>query len=389
VNIRRKTPVLGPLCIVVLFGKSFGGSNSLPEDMSRDAGWLDVVATGSDGLIVGDRGQLTRISKELRDPANQYPVFLLFLGQKTKEQALSAVFSSNNIRRTRSEATVSLRVEVGTENSSVPVLFADSNPFSTVRQRSDGCKNDYAGTYPITWTEPKDVDTLCFLYSRVILLFSNVVCIFADDFSSLRSMADLLERIARAGNSASTLTPGIRPAVLVIYNHAPTDEALHGGGILSPDSASFADSFSSIETVILDSGNKKLLIPTRYERLKRTLRRHIDRTCATRAGYRARYSACHSEALFRAALKHTATTLDVPFDHLREMRSGNAVSAELSDRWATYFRLGVQAGVQVENLIPSIASAIVVDNYPPRMHCVYNQRHLHLHVTNPTQCLIR
>ncbi|KAL1979255.1 hypothetical protein VTN96DRAFT_6394 [Rasamsonia emersonii] len=153
--------------------------------MSRrqHACWLDV-GTGKDGaFIIRDLGSLAHVVGELTQPDGQYPVLSLFLGGRQKNEALRSLFPQNNIKRSQSDACVSLRCDVSSSASTAPLLFADSDPLRTPGPWRESMAQQ--GTvHPILWSASSANEVLRFIYARLLFLFADVVCIFANDTSS-------------------------------------------------------------------------------------------------------------------------------------------------------------------------------------------------------------
>ncbi|OJD23816.1 hypothetical protein ACJ73_04829 [Blastomyces percursus] len=339
-----------------------------------DAGWLDVI-TGEHGDIrIRDRGRLGQVLRELKDPTQQHPALLLFLGGDTKDETLGRIFIKDAVHTSKSDATIRLRrgaTESGTEDAA-PILIADGDLHTAAGPQYSRTHLQDA-TYPATWTAARSEDVLHLIYARLVFLFCDVVCIFTDDFPGLDYIADFLLFVAQAG-SASILPVQVRPTVLVVL---ASGSAVHGNPQmdefhrkLSACREGICEAFSTVRTVPLDddTARGRPAGPGGYGQLKNAIQHHLDHATAMRSAHRARFTGLHIDQLFGPALEHTAMTVTEPFDHIRKMRAGNEVATDLSHHLTNYLRLGLQAKIRVEDLLPSIASAIVADNYPPRAH---------------------
>ncbi|KKZ67221.1 hypothetical protein EMCG_07087 [[Emmonsia] crescens] len=333
----------------------------------EDAGWLDIIIDDHGEFSIQDRGRLSRLVRELKDPEKQHPMLYFFIGQNIKDEALNALFSNNNIKRTRSNATVNLRSEIGKEALEVPIFLADGNLVTDIKpQLISSCKQGHI--YPIVRSKFTESQILPLLYARLLFLFCDIVCIFADDFPGLNYIADFLIFAARVG-SASTLPVQVRPVVLVIL-HSSTPQVNDFNRNISANRGRMSGAFSDVRVVSLDKicETDHASTPARYCRLKSILQHQADHITNMRSAHRASFKALHLKFLFQAALKHTAATVTDPFDHIRAMRTGNELAPGLSNHLAAYLELGFQAGIRIEDLTPSIASAMIADNYPPRAH---------------------
>lgn len=307
-----------------------------------------------------DSGRLSHILNELESPERQQPTMIFLLGGEGKEEALDSLFENymTQNKPEKSNMTINLRREAGGDHA--PVLFVDGDLRATLSvQQSESYLRKT--TYSALWADGGSEDVISLVYARLLFLFCDIVCIFAEDFPSLDHVAHFLLFVAQAG-SASTLPVPVRPTALVVLGRGSETHRLEMNKFhrtISAHRSRIAESFSTVRTITLGS----------YDRLRSFLQHHLDHAANIRSAHRARFTAVHLDSLFQAALRHTAMTVTEPFDHIREMRVGNEVPAGLTFHLTNYFRLGFRAEISVGDLVPSIASAIVADNYPPRAHC--------------------
>ena len=59
--------------------------------------WLQVV--GINDLRLLDPGRMSQLVRELKNPSNQRPSSLLFVGQQAKDLALRELFPENNFKK--------------------------------------------------------------------------------------------------------------------------------------------------------------------------------------------------------------------------------------------------------------------------------------------------
>ncbi|PYI37006.1 hypothetical protein BP00DRAFT_330861, partial [Aspergillus indologenus CBS 114.80] len=117
------------------------------------------------------------------------------------------LFFSNNIRRTRAKSTIGLRYDLLSANNLELILITNSKLGKILG--------------PATVSA-----ALGFLYIQFILLFTNIIYIFADDFLSLISIIDFLVSCIKVGSVLSLpKIVKLRIIVLVVdnlYNPAST-----------------------------------------------------------------------------------------------------------------------------------------------------------------------
>lgn len=66
-----------------------------------------------------------------------------------------------------------------------PVLFADSNPLQTPLSEKSYVWCYETTSYATTWHTTVLRAVMDVLYSRLVFTFSDVICMFADDFQTL------------------------------------------------------------------------------------------------------------------------------------------------------------------------------------------------------------
>lgn len=97
----------------------------------------------------------------------------------------------------------------------------------------------------------------------------------------------------------------------------------------------------------------------RRHRLKDVLLKEIDM---------ALFSATHFAAFFRQAVHHIARSFTHPFDFIKRSRMNNEVGLDYQGHLSRFLRLGYEHHLSPGALTFIIASSILMDAYPPRMH---------------------
>ena len=146
------------------------------------------------------------------------PEVLSFIGRKAKIQALRELFP-NHIKKERNDGIATLRIDNSSLYSDYPVLFAESDPSATVASTLNvSCYE--SESFPIRWANATTVhDIYDILYARILCPFSDVLCIFADDFSNFNSVVDRLKTWPVAGGGSSPIEQA-RPSVLIVKRGA-------------------------------------------------------------------------------------------------------------------------------------------------------------------------
>ncbi|THC91223.1 hypothetical protein EYZ11_009303 [Aspergillus tanneri] len=186
-----------------------------------DSSWLDVAVGDNKTFVIRDHGQLGYIISGLPTPKQQKPRLSVFLGDRTKELALQALFPYNNIRRTRATASIGLRIDNLSVETNEPHLFVDGGVGQSI---ASSCKAQAAARpviedHPIAWKAVSAQAAVATIFSRLVFLFADVICIFVDDFPSIQSCAQFLLACAPT-RLASSLPVAVRPRVIVVSGNS-------------------------------------------------------------------------------------------------------------------------------------------------------------------------
>jgi hypothetical protein len=75
----------------------------------------------------------------------------------------------------------------------------------------------------------------------------------------------------------------------------------------------------------------------------------------------------HLVSLFQSALRHLLVDVEHPFDFVKATREVYTVSPCVKSHMVHYLEISNRADLYSQELAPSIASAILMDNYVPGM----------------------
>lgn len=169
-------------------------------------------------VVFGSR--LARLVNELPQPSVQLPQVVFFMGHHQKHKALRQLCSSNYRGQCHSRPGVNIRSDTRTLQASQPRFFADCDPCRSLLSTHQSLRNChekkiYSVELPSTEHSLQDI-----IISRLIL-FTDVVCIFADDVVGFEGTRRLLTTWAAIG-SASSLPPAVRSRVIVVVSQSPS-----------------------------------------------------------------------------------------------------------------------------------------------------------------------
>ncbi|KAJ5600708.1 hypothetical protein N7450_001775 [Penicillium hetheringtonii] len=335
-----------------------------------DIGWLDVGTREDSRLAVVDYRRLPRIVAELPDPETQYPSLCVFLGGKSKDHALQQIYTLNNIKRHASEAQVRLRYDIASSESSQPVLLVDGAILCAAVCHS--LTNIAAGVgIPQLWEIQSAEKLLQILWSRIIFLFADVVCIFIDDITSLDRATEFLIICMELG-SASSESRSLLPRLILIYDselrvsdvYLYDDDPVHN--------CLWHTGYNDLSAVF--SGKSCIYVPSthlsdraRYLRIKTAIAEQVIAISFLRQVNRGRPNSKHFLVLFQSAVVYTLSDLSFLFDIIKTTRKDCPVSLCAESNLVHYLEIGHRASLCLCDLVLSIVSALFMDHYVPRM----------------------
>ncbi len=327
--------------------------------------------SGRDNFRIHHGNRTQYIIQEMTDADSQHPSMIFFIGAQSKDAALRELFPNNNIRRGNRNGIVNLRLDSSTISSDLPLLFADGDTRSPIPHHIGTTSCHEHLTVPFTW-QPQDHDLLLSLYARLMAPFTDVICIFAADFSGLRDVASFLVRWVRLG-SPSSLPIAVRPRVIIVVSeedsvatHDVLELETFRHELEQESPAIRAEVFSSISIMHLAGDHVSPL--ARHRRLKEVLMAEVAEARNERIAHRAHFSAVHLAAFFGHGIDHVAHSIQEPFDFIGCTRVDNTIDEDYTNHVSNFLSLGDDYFVSWSNLTSFLASSILMDAYPSRMH---------------------
>ena len=332
--------------------------------------WLQVVGVNKIRLL--DPGQMSQLVGELRNAANQQPSQLLFVGQHTKNLALWELFLNNNFKKGFCNGVATLWVDNASTYSEYPIFFAESCPSQATPLMAEDAHTCKTESFSVQWAEDMNLQYLYnILHARLFCLFTDVICVFADDFAVFNQVVQLLKSWAAVG-SASVHFEKLWLRVVIVRrgdeaSPSPTYDLLtmkdlqHG-----LHCRSLKEFFSSIK--VLHLAAEQLSSLTCFWQLKKLLWREADEMRLIWHSLSCLYSAVHVSQFFRMAVAHTAASLSQPFDFVLTSRWGNEVQPDFIHHLSRFLQVKESHQTPCDALMAFIASNILLDAYSPKMH---------------------
>ncbi|PYI07374.1 FabD/lysophospholipase-like protein [Aspergillus sclerotiicarbonarius CBS 121057] len=317
--------------------------------------------------------QLAQLVGELPDPATQLPQVIFFMGRRLKDQALRHICGHNYRGQSRHHQHINIRSDNRTWRSAQPRIFADCNP--THRALLPGftsphiCHREQIFPIDVSQTEYSLHDIVL---ARLLFLFVDVLCTFADDIGGLGAVRELLSTWVRLG-SASTLHRAVRPRVIVVLGgqiqsitHSLLEEEDFLFELLHVGELPFFTVFGDIQITRLSG--EELSPEARFMALGSDISHQLHNSKLCREHQQALFSAVHTNAFFELALQHISTDPLSSFDFIRASREGNPVDGSFISHLINFLEVGNKSRAPYDTMASYIASAILMDAYPPGMH---------------------
>lgn len=316
---------------------------------------------------VVDPNRMSRLFKSLHDPDRQFPCQVVCVGQKEKRSALRQIFSGNNPAK-RPEGLVNLYIDTCSIAQEYPLLLVDTDPSLEVQPRllqHVSCHE--IKTHRIDWDCPPDFCFQDVLLARLVFLFADVICIFADDVGGLAGAGGHLLAWSRCG-SASSLRSQVRPRVIVVTSEprSAATQLLEESITALSVTADFIATFSAMRIEYVEQCGSSAV---RYQPLRRLLRQdEVPHARKIRQRSRMLFSARHLSWLFPHAVAHFCRSFEDTFDFVQCFSDCGHQQSNLLYHASTFINQSMERKVPYDAVASVIASSILLDAYPQGTH---------------------
>ncbi|OBT56265.1 hypothetical protein VE04_05112 [Pseudogymnoascus sp. 24MN13] len=338
--------------------------------------WLGLVQDQG-AVSIHHSGRLQNIANSLPRPLKQYPSTLLFVGKASKSAALRGIYHKSRISNYRNYGIANICLDPKTTDDTYPVLIANASPDGTAgtNPSSTGEKCHETTCHLLDWSSnldatPRRQDLMDIIQARLLAMFVDVICIFADDCGGLPGVVAKLTTWAKL-NSASSLPSTVRPRVLVV-TRMPGEifdsEVLRFRSQLF-STATFSSCFFSLNVINM-LPKSRTVSKSDFTALEWLLAQETLAARQTRLDSHTLFSSVHSAALFEKALIRFSKAPKETFNFIRASRDGNMVNSEFQDHINEFLCLSLEN--KLPNNIPNAnTSAPIV----LQMKCFFGKRY--------------
>jgi hypothetical protein len=326
------------------------------------ATWLDLFPEPRGWSLI-DTGRMTRIVQDLEDPSKQFPTFFFFLGASQKLQALQSFFPHNNISRRSAAGIARLHAAEAPTRPHHPIWIVDGTTSPTGPYHRTVSESAPWPRHPLVDRPMAAEEARLHCYARILLPVMDLVCLFLDEVGGDDQGLSLLQRWIQIASQSSV--PYNRRARLIIVQTSTSAR-------WQPDLTAFAalpqyhQCFSQ-PPVVVDLQHRLSLSPrARFDPLRQVVQSEQQALHAERGRDHTQFSALHLQALVHAAFRAAAQRPPAPFDLVRATRVDRPVERTVAEHLATF--LAQSEDLPQDNVVDFVASALLLDAYPPGMH---------------------
>lgn len=336
--------------------------------------WIELIGDSKDPFIsYGFR--LYNLVNKLPDPSAK-PRIVFFMGNQFKEKVVPHLCRGESNQQSGQSIDLHLAYSSHCEG---PIFFADCDP-------KDWMQSPHAVDHPPTCHRQETIRVNWFtgggkhyapydlVIARLVFLFTDIICIFVDDLGGLRAVHDMLSKWVKIGSSSgSDLGYDYKPSVIVALDHElhrSTDSMLEEEKFLSDiaNVSRFHTRKPFGELTICHVRSTEPLETGMWVQLEKVIMVKLQSVRKEREEKSMLFSATHLNAFFEQALQQINTILEGAFDYIQISRLHNPVDGAIAFHISEFLTLADKLGLDNEKTALFIASAILMDAYPPGMH---------------------
>jgi len=344
------------------------------------AAWLDLV-TENEVWNVVDTNRLGELVQELPNPKCQYPSLLYFTGNSNRMKALRALFPYNNINRKGPAGLIRLHLSTKTTHTQNPILFAESS-LCLEQSLGDSKWLKHSMTKHRTFSVASAEGTLSptrlqqEVKRQFVLPWSQILCLFLDSASDIQAARNLLQQPRRQLIIGEEGVPAPTQIAIVLTN------GKHATNAFAQECTQLQKVTETGTVTILDLRPRSGLSDSvAFEPLQTLILKQLSIAQAEQMSACRRFSAIHLYAFWNTYVQSHQRLLDAPpFDLLARARRDYARNDTMGDCLREITQYETSVGSSKEDFDDLVATALLMDAYPPGMHGKFDLFYSHFHV---------
>ena len=352
--------------------------------------WLSICGrSGRSALVQSDRP--ATIADDLPSPDTQQPSLFVLIGNAEKSIVLQALFGTKKARRCvvkPRHSEIHLHLDPATTFTDRPVLLASCDmqqrPARRISAKRHRCHRETRHVF--RQQVPAGGGTIVELLPHLLFPHADVFCFFSDDLGGFRPIARRLALWLDQNDRSSAPPKTALPSVLIVTSKlspgAEAEERAKRAFLYMLEEETTVSPYRQLSAIDVVAVLPKRAVSAvaRCGRIKDRLMEKSDRARREREARRTLYSATHMAAFLQAAATHFARSLDTPFDFIHASRVHNHVAPDLTEHLSNFLKHTVSSTQLTEFAAPMIASALLLDSYPPNAHRTSANSSLALHL---------
>lgn len=360
----------------------------------RHTEWLSLAINNED-VLLQSTDRLRTVLEDLPNPDEQCPSLVVFIGNRSKAMAIKGLaktfspqprygrkqshdddlrWGETRLNGRRAHGEVHLHIHPPSVFSSRPVLLAEgdlpSNSKTTQALSVEQCHE----TESSTLNSPTITESANKVYFKLLSPFTDVFCFFADDVGGFKPIVQRLASWLDLGRPSS-LPKETRPKLLIVterINAQGDDESdlnLFKRMLRKETTIDILEYFSDIHVFSLAAHKRNLSNKSRHRELFEHLLNFSDQVREARINTQTLFSARHFASFFHYAIDNIVAASETPFNFISASRIESPISSSFQDHLLHFLQSIHTPQLLLQFAIPTIASSLVVDSYPPDMHC--------------------
>jgi hypothetical protein len=230
-------------------------------------------------------------------------------------------------------------------------------------------------------TSSSAADVNLHVISQVVLPWTQILCLFVDSVSEMRELQRLVDQRPHKIHVGSH-SVNIRFRILIVLTNPP-DYASHELAAVVPQNHS--RNVAAPEVTFVDLRDRYVLSPAAaFEPLRSVILDKLQSVRVEQTQHAVLFSAVHLCALWKSNLESQMRGLDTAaFDCLRVARKIYPSTLSRKACIMDFLKQAEKTGCEAQDVSSFVASAVLMDAYPPGMHC--ESAHSLISSTRPRQ----
>lgn len=332
--------------------------------------WLHLSNRNQYYLHYIDR--ISRVNWKMTCFSSFQSFVICFVDSKNKNIAFRKLFSYNNIKRSRQTSLVNVHLNFSFSSTEWLLFIFNIDVSSTISFRLSENLCHESEVTNVSWQFSINSSIVDYIYARLLFLFNDVICIFADDFEELKNVAQHLVIWIKI-DTTFTLFDKVRSRIVIVASN-DTDAMIHSFLKLeslrfSLDQICWNEVFASI--ILIQLASSQMFALTRHRRFKKILLFESNLIRIVQIEKRVLFSTKHFESFFQKAVQHTIKIIDRAFDFIANIKLYKMFENDYENHIYRFLQIDFHYYISTINLIEFVIFSIMMNAYSSRMHDMF------------------